>query len=103
MIFRFLPDAKIAWSDVWLGAGITTVLFIAREVGSGSVSGQRQRGFGLRGGGGNHHDVGVGVLLGADPVFGAEFTQVYANEFGSHIEPVAHAVRVEKKEVEIPG
>ena len=36
-------------------------------------------------------------------LFGAEFTQVYANEFGSRIEPEPHAVRVQKKEVEIPN
>ena len=27
MIFKFLPDAKIAWHDVWIGAFITAVLF----------------------------------------------------------------------------
>jgi membrane protein len=27
MIFRYLPDAKIAWRDVWVGASLTAVLF----------------------------------------------------------------------------
>jgi membrane protein len=27
MIFRYLPDAKIGWSDVWIGATLTAVLF----------------------------------------------------------------------------
>jgi hypothetical protein len=27
MIFRYLPDAKIAWRDVWVGATLTAVLF----------------------------------------------------------------------------
>src|SRR5262249_36100526 len=27
MIFRFLPDVEIAWSDVWAGAVMTAVLF----------------------------------------------------------------------------
>jgi membrane protein len=27
MIFRFLPDAGIAWKDVWLGAALTALLF----------------------------------------------------------------------------
>jgi membrane protein len=27
MIFKFLPDAKIAWRDVWIGAFITAALF----------------------------------------------------------------------------
>jgi membrane protein len=28
MIYRFLPDAKVAWKDVWLGAAITALLFV---------------------------------------------------------------------------
>jgi membrane protein len=27
MIFRYLPDAKIGWRDVWLNAALTAVLF----------------------------------------------------------------------------
>jgi membrane protein len=27
MIFKVLPDARIAWSDVWVGAAITSLLF----------------------------------------------------------------------------
>ena len=40
MIFRFLPDAKIAWRDVWLGAGVTTVLFIVGKIAIGLYLGQ---------------------------------------------------------------
>ena len=42
MIFK-LPDAKIAWSDVWIGALLTTVLFLIGKqalglyLGSGSA------------------------------------------------------------------
>jgi len=28
MMFRYLPDAKIAWRDVWVGATLTAVLFV---------------------------------------------------------------------------
>jgi membrane protein len=32
-IFRVLPSARLAWGDVWLGAGVTAVLFtIGKEV-----------------------------------------------------------------------
>jgi membrane protein len=34
-------------------------------------------------------------------LFGAEFTQVYANTYGSHVEPEEHAVRVERREIEL--
>jgi membrane protein len=29
MIFRILPDARIPWRDVWLGAFVTSLLFVA--------------------------------------------------------------------------
>jgi membrane protein len=35
-------------------------------------------------------------------LFGAEFTKVYANIYGSHVEPEEHAVKVERKEIEVP-
>ncbi len=35
-------------------------------------------------------------------LFGAEFTQVYADYFGSRVLPDEHAVRVEQKKVEQP-
>jgi membrane protein len=31
-------------------------------------------------------------------LFGAEFTQVYANTYGTHVEPQEHAVKIEKVE-----
>ena len=27
MIYKFLPDVRIQWSDVWIGAALTSVLF----------------------------------------------------------------------------
>ncbi|PYI60934.1 MAG: ribonuclease BN, partial [Verrucomicrobia bacterium] len=35
-------------------------------------------------------------------LFGAEFTQVYASEFGGPLEPRRYAVRIERKEIEKP-
>ena len=103
MIFKYLPDAKVAWSDVWVGAGLTTVFFIvgkwglAKYLGSGSVSS-------AYGAAGALISLLAWVYYSAQILlFGAEFTQVYANEFGSHIEPEEHAVRVVKKEVEVPN
>ena len=28
LIFRYLPDAQIAWRDVWIGATLTAILFL---------------------------------------------------------------------------
>ena len=35
LLFRFLPDAKIAWGDVWVGALVTAVLFILGQIAIG--------------------------------------------------------------------
>jgi uncharacterized BrkB/YihY/UPF0761 family membrane protein len=35
-------------------------------------------------------------------LFGAEFTRVYAQERGRGIRPAKHAVRVDRKEIELP-
>ena len=102
MIFKYLPDAKIAWSDVWIGAGLTTVLFI---IGKWALSLYLSHGStgSAYGAAGALITTLVWVYYSAQiMLFGAEFTQVYANEFGSHIEPEAHALRVEKRMVEIP-
>jgi membrane protein len=31
LLFKVLPDVKVAWRDVWVGAGVTAVLFVAGE------------------------------------------------------------------------
>ena len=36
-------------------------------------------------------------------LFGEEFTQVYGNKYGGHIEPNKYAVLIEREEVEISG
>ena len=35
MMYRFLPDRDVAWRHVWLGAGITGVLFVVAKWGLG--------------------------------------------------------------------
>ncbi len=103
MIFKYLPDAKIAWSDVWVGAGLTTVLFIIGKTALGLYLGSGSVGSAY-GALSAMITTLVWVYYSAQILlFGAEFTQVYANEFGSHIEPEDHAVRVQKKEIEIPS
>jgi membrane protein len=103
MIFKYLPDAKIAWRDVWIGAALTTVLFIIGKWALGFYLGSGSAGSPY-GAAGALISTLVWVYYTAQILlFGAEFTQVYANEYGSHIEPEDHAVRIEKKVVEIPN
>ncbi len=103
MIFKYLPDAKIAWSDVWIGAALTTVLFLIGKQALGLYLGSGSAGSAY-GAASAMISTFVWVYYSSQILlFGAEFTQVYANKYGSQIEPVEHAVRVQKQEVEIPG
>lgn len=98
MIFKFLPDVKIAWSDVWLGAAITAALF---KVGQYALAlyfryGSTTSAYGAAGS-------FVAVLLWAYysaqiMFFGAEFTQVYLRRRGKRIEPSANAVKVTEED-----
>ncbi|MCY7319449.1 MAG: YihY/virulence factor BrkB family protein [Ramlibacter sp.] len=83
MIYKLMPSTPIAWKDVWIGAGVTAVLF---EVGKLLI------GLYLGKSGVNETFAAAGslvVLLAwvyyAAQVFllGAEFTKVYADDHGS--------------------
>jgi membrane protein len=102
MIFRFLPDAKIAWRDVWMGAALTAILFIIGKVLLGLYLGSGAAGSAY-GAASSLVTLLLWVFYSAQILlFGAEFTKVYANAYGSQIEPKEHAVKVEKTEVELP-
>jgi membrane protein len=87
LIFKFLPDAEIAWRDVWLGAFVTAILFslgkflIGLYLGNSAVAST----FGAAG---SLVLLLVWIYYSAQILFfGAEFTQVYANNYGSKIVP----------------
>ncbi len=82
-IFRILPDLKIAWRDVWLGAVATAVLFVIGKWGLGVYLGKAAVGSAY-GAAGSLVILLVWVYWSAQILFlGAEFTQVYARTFGS--------------------
>ena len=102
LIFRYLPDAKIAWRDVWVGAALTAVLFVIGKFVLGLYLGSGAAGSAY-GAASSLITLLLWVFYAAQLVlFGAEFTQVYANAYGSHVQPEAHAVKVERKEIEVP-
>lgn len=100
IIFKFLPDVKIAWRDVRTGAFFTSLLFMLgkyligiyiQTTGTGSTYGAA----------GSLIVILVWIYYtSAILYFGAEFTQVYADEYGDKIEPAEYAVHVEQKEIE---
>lgn len=82
-IFRILPDLRIAWRDVWLGAAITAVLFVVGKWGLGIYLGKAAPGSAY-GAAGSLVILLIWVYWSAQILFlGAEFTQVYARRFGS--------------------
>jgi len=82
-IFRILPDIKIAWRDVWLGAIFTSVLFVLGKFGLALYVGKAAIGSAY-GAAGSLVVLLVWVYWSAQILFlGAEFTQVYARRYGS--------------------
>ena len=96
MLFKFLPDAKIAWRDVWIGALITAALFTVGKEVLGLYLGKSGVGSSY-GAAGSLIVLLLWVYYSAQIVFfGAEFTKVYANRFGSHVVPAENAIAVRK-------
>jgi membrane protein len=97
IIFKFLPDAKIQWRDVWIGAAMTAIFFaigkwaLGLYLGSGSAASAYGAASSL-----------ITLLLwvyyaSQILLFGAEFTQVYAGHAGRGIKPDKYAVRTTNK------
>lgn len=98
MIYKFLPDATIQWRDVWIGAGLTAGLFTVGKIliglylGSSGVTS-------IYGAAGSVITILLWVYYSALIFFlGAEFTAVYAREYGSGIVPSPHAQPVAEAE-----
>jgi membrane protein len=93
-IFKVLPDARVEWRNVWIGAGVTAFLFELGKFGLSFYLGRESTAssFGAAG--------SVVLLLlwvyyaSCILLFGAEFTRVYARETGHAILPLAGAVPV---------
>jgi membrane protein len=91
MIFKVLPDVKITWRDVWVGAVITALLFTAGKFALGLYLGTNQS-VSAYGAAGSLVLILLWVYYSAQILFfGAEVTEAYANRFGIRLEPKAHA------------
>ena len=91
MIFKVLPDVKIAWRDVWVGAGLTALLFTIGKFLLGLYLGKNST-VSAYGAAGSLVLILLWVYYsGQIMFFGAEFTRVYANRFGVKLQPKAHA------------
>ncbi len=101
LMFKFLPDARVRWGDVWLGAGITAGLFTAGKfliglyLGKSGVAGKY-------GAAGSLVVFLVWVYYSAQILFiGAEFTRVWAEHHGGLASPDEDAKRVVRRKAEL--
>lgn len=84
LIFRMVPDTRITWKDVWLGAVLTALLFVLGKFILGFYFG-RSALASHYGAAGSVIIILVWVFYSAQILFfGAAFTRVYATRFGSH-------------------
>src|SRR5881275_1736637 len=98
MIFKFLPDVKIQWRDVWIGAVMTAVLFGVGKWALGFYLGSGTAGSAY-GAASSLITLLLWVYYSSQILlFGAEFTQVYAERAGRGAKPDEYAVRVQTKE-----
>ncbi len=99
IIFKFLPDVKIKWRDVRTGAFFTAILFMLGQYAI-NVYIQYTAKSSAYGAAGSILVILVWIYYTAAILYiGAEFTQVYAEAIGSHIEPAEYAVSVQQTEV----
>lgn len=90
-IFKILPDVKIRWKDVWVGAFLTSLLFTIAKFLLGLY-------FGISNPGSVYGTAGSIILImlwttysALILLYGAEFTRIYAHRYGVRITPSNHA------------
>lgn len=99
-ILKVLPDAKILWKDIWVGAFVTSVLFFIGKFAIGYYL-EHNSSISAYGAAGSLILILLWVYYSAIILyFGAEFTQVYVRHKKRKIEPNRYAVWVEKNTVE---
>jgi membrane protein len=92
MIFKILPNVRLGWHDVWIGAAVTSLLFVLGKfligfyLGASSIT--------------SAYGAAASVIIvllwvyysACILFFGAEFTKIYASKFGSGIIPNRRAM-----------
>jgi membrane protein len=104
VIYKFVPDVRIAWGDVWIGSAVTSLLFsigkyfIGFYLGHSTVTS-------IYGAAGSLVTLLLWVYYSSLMFFfGAELTQVYATRYGSRavsaekVQPLRAARESQKKQ-----
>jgi membrane protein len=94
LIYRVLPDVRVAWRDVWLGAFVTAGLFVVGKLLFGLYLGHSSLGSSY-GAAGSLVIVILWVYYSClILLFGAEMTQVQARIHHAPLEPTDKAIHV---------
>jgi membrane protein len=100
LIYKILPDAKVRWKDVWIGAMATTLLFILGKFLLGIYFAKASPGSAY-GAAGSIILIMLWVSYSCMILFfGAEFTKQYSVFHGREVEPKKDAVLIDKAEEE---
>lgn len=91
-ILRGVPDVELHWRDVWVGALFTTILFLVGQY-LISLYLTKASPTSAYGAAGSLVVLLLWIYYSAQILFlGAEFTQVFANKYGKHVQPAKNAV-----------
>lgn len=100
IIFKFLPDVRIKWKNVRMGALFTACLFMIGQYAIGMYINFTHQGS-TYGAAGSLIVILVWIYYTAAILYlGAEFTRFYSDHYGIKIEPAEYAVFVQEKEIE---
>jgi membrane protein len=91
LMFKFLPDAEVAWRDVWFGAVVTAVLFTVGKYAIGLYLSKSAPGSAFGAAGSLVAFVVWVYYSGLIVFFGAELTKVTARHAGREIKPAENA------------
>jgi membrane protein len=95
-LFKYIPDARLGWQSVWVGAGTAAVLFMVGKFALGLYLGRGSYESSYGAAVGSFVALLVWVYYSATILLiGAEVTQVTARRLGDGIQPEDHAVKVE--------
>jgi membrane protein len=101
LLFKFVPDVKIAWRDTWFGAALTAVMFTIGKLAIGIYLGRASVGSAY-GAAGSVVVLMVWVYYAALIFFfGAVATKVIAQWRGSPLQPSEHARSLERDDTSL--
>jgi membrane protein len=98
LIFKYMPDVKIRWRDVWVGAVVTGILFAVGKMILGWYLGRAST-TSVYGSAGSLIAILLWVYYSSQILFfGAELTQAYATLTRARVKPAENAVKVTQEE-----